>query len=301
MPRRLPPLNALRAFESAARLGTFVAAGNELRVTSAAVSQHVRALERYLGTRLFRRLPHGLALTDTGRAYLPELTAGFDRLAEATRRLRSSETGGVLTVAALPAFAIGWLVPRLARFRDRYPRIELVLSTSRLLADFRKEDVDLAIRFGPGGQRELRAVRFMEEMVFPVASPALISAARLPLPVAELAQWPLLHDIDTPNQRWMSWAGWFERAGVDTEPAERGLRFSDSIVMLAAAVSGLGIALGRTPHVLDLLERGQLLRLTRDSWPAEWAYHFVAPPAHFSRPNVRAFMEWAQSEAQGAR
>jgi LysR family transcriptional regulator, glycine cleavage system transcriptional activator len=300
MPRRLPPLNALRSFESAARLGTFVAAAAELRVTPAAVSQQVRALERYLGARLFKRLPRGLVLTESGRAYLPELTSGFDRLAEATRRLRAAETGGVLTVAALPAFATGWLVPRLASFRDRYPRIDLVLKTSRLLADFRKEDVDVAIRFGPAEQRELRALRLMGELVYPVASPALVSAARLPLSVEQLAAWPLLHDVDAPGQRWMSWRAWFERAETDPSSAARGLRFTDSIVMVAAAVAGLGIALGRGPQILDLLDRGQLLRLTRESWQADWAYHLVAPAAHFTRPNVRAFVDWALTAAAEA-
>src|SRR5690606_11512783 len=117
MARRLPPLNALRAFEAAARLGSFAAAARELRVTASAVSQHVLSLERYLGTRLFKRLPRGLVLTALGRTYLPELTAGFDRLAEATVRLRAGDVGGLLTITALPAFALGWLLPRISRFQ----------------------------------------------------------------------------------------------------------------------------------------------------------------------------------------
>jgi LysR family transcriptional regulator, glycine cleavage system transcriptional activator len=298
MVRRLPPLNALRSFEAAARLGSFVAAAAELRVTPAAVSQQVRALERYLAARLFKRLPHGLLLTESGRAYLPELTSGFDRLAEATRQLRAGETGGLLTLATLPAFATGWLVPRLPRFRDRFPRIDLQLKTSRQLADFRREDVDLAIRFGPGTQRDLRAVRLLAEEVFPVASPALLSAACVPFSIASLARYPLLHDVDAPDQRWMSWRAWFDRAELDPEPASRGLQFTDSIVLIAAATAGLGIALGRSPQVADLLARGQLLRLTRESWMAEWAYHLVAPPAHFARPTVRAFIEWVTAEAR---
>ena len=153
MPRRLPPLNALRAFEASARLGSFVAAAAELRVSSAAVSQQVRRLERYLDTLLFQRLARGLVLTEQGRDYLPELSAGFALLGESTARLRTQRAGGVLTLTAIAAFANGWLLPRLHRFRERAPRIELVLRTSRALADFKREDIDLAIRFAPGPGR----------------------------------------------------------------------------------------------------------------------------------------------------
>jgi LysR family glycine cleavage system transcriptional activator len=298
MARRLPPLNALRAFEAAARLGSFAAAAQELRVTASAISQQVRSLEKYLGTKLFKRLPHGLVLTAPGRAYLPELTSGFDRLAEATRRLRPGGVGGLLTVTTLPAFATGWLLPRLSRFRSRYPSIDVFLKTGRELVDFRREDVDLAIRFSANVTNDLRSIPLVDEEVFPVASPALVSPARLPLSMEELAQLPLLHDVDAdPRQRWMSWPAWFERAGLPSAPALQGLRFSDSIVLLGAAVAGLGVALGRGPHIEGPLARGQLVRLTRESWKAEWSYRIVAPPANFSRPNVRVFVDWLCEES----
>src|SRR5688572_11675648 len=130
MARRLPPLNALRAFEASARLGSFVAAATELRVSAAAVSQQVRRLEQYLDTALFQRLARGLALTDQGRDYLPELSAGFDLLGESTARVRAKRADGVLTLTTLAAFANGWLLPRLHRFRERAPRIDLVIRTS---------------------------------------------------------------------------------------------------------------------------------------------------------------------------
>ena len=302
MARRLPPLNALRAFEAAARHGSFSAAAQELRVTDSAVSQQVRTLERYLGTRLFKRLPRGLLLTELGSTYLPVLTAGFDRLSEATLRLRSGDVGGMLTVAALPAFASGWLLPRIGGFRERYPRIDLLLKTGRALVDFRREDVDVAIRFGAGGGNDTKSVFLLDEEVFPVASPALLAPALIPMTVADLRALPLLHDVDAhPAQPWMSWQGWFERAGVDSPTALRGLKFTDSIVLLGAAVAGLGVALGRGPHIEGLLGRGQLVRLTRDSWKAGWSYRLVAPPANFSRPNVRAFVEWIVDETRGNR
>jgi LysR family glycine cleavage system transcriptional activator len=300
MPRRLPPLNALRAFEAAARHGSFSAAAQELKVTDSAVSQQVRTLERYLGTRLFKRLPRGLLLTELGSTYLPVLTAGFDRLSEASARLRSGGIGGLLTVAALPAFASGWLLPRISRFRERYPRIDLLLKTSRALADFRREDIDVAIRFTAGTGADTKSVFLMGEEVFPVASPTLVAPSLLPMTVADLKVLPLLHDVDgQPAQPWLSWHGWFERAGVDSPEVLRGLKFTDSIVLLSAAVAGLGVALGRGPNIEGLLSRGQLVRLTQDSWKAGWSYRLVAPPANYSRPNVRAFVEWMVEEAEG--
>jgi len=299
MPRRLPPLNALRAFEASARLGSFVAAAAELHVSAAAVSQQVRRLERYLDTSLFNRLARGLVLTEEGRDYLPELTAGFALLGESTARLRSQRTGGVLTLTTLAAFANGWLLPRLARFRERAPRIEVVLRTSRSLADFKREDIDLAIRFAPAPTRGLHGELLCGEELFPVASPALFGGRRMPATLAALAEYPLLHDVDAhPEQPWMSWRAWFERAGLDAARVAHGSQFTDSVVLIGAAVAGLGVALGRGPHVAPLLARGQLVRVTRESWRAPWSYFLVAPPAHFRRPVVRAFVDWALAEAR---
>jgi LysR family glycine cleavage system transcriptional activator len=300
MRRRLPPLNALRAFEASARLGSFVAAAAELRVSAAAVSQQVRRLERYLDGPLFQRLARGLVLTEQGRDWLPELSAGFALLGDSTARLRAKHAGGVLTVTALSAFANGWLLPRLHRFRERAPRIDIVLRTGRTLVDFRREDVDLAIRFAPAPGRGLHGELLVSEVLFPVASPQLLGGRRAPDTLAALATYPLLHDIDAhPEQPWMSWRAWFARAGLNAAPAGRGLQFTDSIVMLGAAVAGLGIALGRSHHVAPQLARGQLIRVTQESWLAEWSYFLVAPAAHFKRPAVRAFVDWALEEARG--
>lgn len=298
MARRLPPLNALRAFEASARLGSFVAAAAELRVSAAAVSQQVRRLEQYLDTSLFQRLARGLVLTDQGRDYLPELSAGFDLLGESTLRLRAKRADGLLTVTTLAAFANGWLLPRLHRFRERAPRIDLVLKTSRTIMDFRRDAVDLAIRFAPSPGRGLQGEVLCREELFPVASPSLFRGGRMPDTLAALAGYPLLHDIDAnPEQPWLGWRGWFERAGLSTMPAGNGPQFSDSVVLVGAAVAGLGIAIGRGPHVAPLLARGQLVRVTQESWVAPWNYYLMAPAAHFRRPLVRTFVDWALAEA----
>jgi LysR family glycine cleavage system transcriptional activator len=298
MAGQLPPLNALRAFEASARLGSFVAAAAELRVSAAAVSQQVRRLERYLDTPLFQRLARGLVLTEHGRDYVPQLSSGFELLGESTARLRTKRAGGVLTLTTLAAFANGWLLPRLARFRERAPRVDVVLQTSRTLVDFRREDVDLAIRFAPGAGRGLHGELLCHEELFPVASPRLLRGGRTPDNLAALEDYPLLHDVDAhPEQPWMSWRGWFERAGLDPAPATRGIRFTDSVVLIGAATAGLGIALGRLPHVAPMLARGQLIRVTQESCRAPWSYYLVAPSAHFARPVVRAFVDWALQEA----
>ncbi len=301
MARRLPPLNALRAFEASARLGSFVAAAAELRVSAAAVSQQVRRLELYLDTPLFQRLARGLVLTEQGRDYLPELSAGFALLGESTARVRAKRADGVLTLTTLPAFANGWLLPRLHRFRERAPRIDLVLRTSRHLMDFRRDALDLAIRFTTAPGKGLHGELLCAEELFPVASPQLFGGRQMPDTLEALAEYPLLHDTDAGSEQpWQGWRAWFERAGLSTAPANRGLQFSDSIVLIGAAVAGLGIALGRGPHVAPLLARGQLVRVTQHSWLSPWKYWLTAPAAHFRRPVVRTFVDWALEEARQA-
>ena len=301
MARRLPPLNALRAFEASARLGSFVLAAKELRVSAAAVSQQVRRLEQYLDTTLFQRMARGLVLTEQGRDYLPELSAGFDLLGESTARLRAKRADGVLTITTLAGFANGWLLPRLHRFRERAPRIDVVLRTSRELMDFRRDAIDLAIRFGPGPGRGLHAELLCREELFPAASPLMFRGGRMPDTLASLTDYPLLHDTDAgPDQPWLGWRGWFERGGLPTAQVGRGLQFSDSVVLVGAAIAGLGIAIGRAPHVGPLLTRGQLVRVTQENWISPWSYFLTAPPAHFKRPVVRTFVDWALEEARSA-
>jgi len=299
MRRRLPPLNALRAFEAAARHGSFALAAEELGVTAAAVSQQVKGLEAELKVDLFRRLPRGLLLTTAGRAYLPGLSEGFDRLAAATAHIREGEASGVVTLTSLASFAAGWLVPRLGRFRQQYPGIELRIDTTRRLVDFAREDVDLAIRFGAGPFKGLQSIPLLQEELFPVASPALLRGGGPPLQrFADLLQHQLLHDIDAhPSQPWMSWRNWFAREGLDPALAERGLSFTDSNVLMAAAIAGQGVALGRAPHLGEQLARGHLVRLFEQSWLAEWRYYIVAPAAQLQRPPVQALVSWLQEEA----
>jgi LysR family glycine cleavage system transcriptional activator len=137
------------------------------------------------------------------------------------------------------------------------------------------------------------------EELFPVASPRLFGGGRTPETLAALASYPLLHDIDAhPEQPWMSWRAWFERAGLDVPATTRGTQFTDSIVLIGAAIAGLGVALGRGPQVAPQLASGQLVRVTQESWRSPWSYFLAAPAAHFRRPVVRAFVDWALQEAR---
>jgi LysR family glycine cleavage system transcriptional activator len=165
--------------------------------------------------------------------------------------------------------------------------------------DFRRDAIDLAIRFAPSPGRGLNAELLCREELFPVASPQLFGGRRMPDTLAALADYPLLHDTDSgPEQPWLGWRGWFERAGLSTANVGRGPQFSDSIVLIGAAVAGLGIAIGRAPHVGPLLARGQLVRVTQEHWMAPWSYFLTAPAAHFRRPVVRTFVDWALEEAR---
>ena len=190
---RLPSLNALRAFEAAGRHLSFTRAAEELHVTQAAVSHQIKSLEEQLGIRMFRRGPRGLLLTDAGQSYLPDVREAFQRLTFATDRLLEDDARGAITVSVLPSFAARWLVPRLTRFRADHPDVEVRVSADDRLADFDRDDVDEAIRYGRGDYPGLKSDRFLSEELFPVCSPDLL--ARLPLDRPEdLGRHTLLHD-----------------------------------------------------------------------------------------------------------
>jgi LysR family glycine cleavage system transcriptional activator len=293
MSRRLPPLNGLRAFEAAARHLSFTRAADELNVTQTAISHQIRALEERLGVRLFRRLPRGLVLTEEAQIYLPPVRAAFDQIAAATARLSKEQTGGVLTVSLLPSFAARWLVPRLGRFRAAHPDIDLRISASVELVDFARDDVDVAIRRGRGDYPGLWVQRLFGESVYPVCAPALLEGPHGLKQPQDLRHHALLHDDDTSG-----WRLWLERAGVEGVDANRGPIFSDSGMLLQAAVDGQGVALGRSVLVSADLEAGRLVRpFAEAGMPFQFAYYVVCPHTHAERPKVVALRDWLLKEA----
>ena len=295
MSRRLPPLNALRAFEAAARHLSFTRAAAELHVTQTAISHQIKALEERLGVRLFRRLPRGLLLTEAAQRLLPPVRDAFDQIAAATERLAVSGSGATLTVSVLPSFAAKWLVPRLGRFRAAHPDLDLRISSSSELVDFARDDVDVGIRMGSGVYPGLRVERLFGEALVPVCSPVLREGPHPLRRPEDLARHVLLHDED-----YAGWELWLRLAGVPGVPARRGPVFTDSGVVVQAAAEGQGVALARRVLAAGDLAAGRLIQPFDVSIPHDLAYYLVCPEATAEQPKIAAFRDWllAESRAQ---
>lgn len=298
MARRLPPLNALRAFEAAARHLSFVAAADELAVTPAAVSHQVKALEAYLDLDLFQRLPRSLVLTEQGRLLGPLLTRGFDRLAEAVARTKADDGLVVLKTTVLPSFAVRWLLPRLPDFRRQHPGIEIEVMAQHQAVDLRRERVDMALRYGRGVWPGLHIEQFLDDEVFPVCSPRLLDGPHPLLKPDDLRHHTLIHDsLVGSAEPWVTWTPWLQHFGLDDIDHRRGPRYSDSHMLMEAAAVGEGVAIGRSSIMADDLERGRLVRPFPDRRTADYAYYFVCRPDAIERPAVRAFRDWLMAVA----
>ncbi len=287
MARRLPPRNALRAFEAAARHLSFTRAAEELNVTQAAISHQVKTLEERLGVMLFRRLNRRLLLTDAGQSYLPPVRQAFDGIAAATGRLTARDSAGALTVSVIPSFAGTWLVPKLSSFRARQPDVDVRISPSFELIDFTREDIDVAIRYGRGDWPGLRCDWLMAEELIPVCSPALLDGAAPLRTPSDLRHHTLLHD----DHR-VDWRVWLMAVGIDDIDATHGPSFTDSSLVLLAAAEGQGVALGRSALAERDIAAGRLVRPFDVSVPAELAYYLVCPEATAERPKIVAFRDW---------
>jgi LysR family glycine cleavage system transcriptional activator len=292
----LPPLGAARVFEVAARHLSFTAAAKELGVTQAAVSHQIKALEDWLGLRLFRRLPRRLLLTDEGQTYARALREVFDRLAAATTRITSGAGRTILTVSVVPSFGARWLVPRLGRFQAAHPGIDVRVAPSLLPADFGRDGVDVAIRFGHGRYTGLRTDELLRDEMFPVCAPALRHGPKGLRRPADLARFTLLHDEAHDD-----WARWLRLAGQSGVDAARGPIFTDASMLLQAAIEGQGVALGRRVLAEAELGAGRLVRPFPESLPVDRRYFVVSPEMRADEPKIAAFRTWVMAEAQAAR
>jgi LysR family glycine cleavage system transcriptional activator len=294
---RLPPLNALRAFEAAARHLSMKEAAAELAVTPGAVSQLIRGLEERLGLPLFQRGNRSLVLTEAGQAYYAPLRHAFRQIGEATRRLHALPRAGMLTISAPPAFAASWLVPRLGRFTARHPEIELSITTTRRLTNFVADGVDVAIRHGLGRYPGLHCDRIAPIAMIPVCSPGFLAtlAQRAPRQPTDLLHLPLLHDAERQD-----WPLWFQAQGVAdvTQAALGGIRFDDQMLLIHAAASNQGIALVTEALARAELDRGNLVLALDVVWPQEFAYWLVYPRAAADEPKVAAFRDWLLDEGR---
>lgn len=295
---RLPPLNALRAFEAAARHLSFNAAAEELNVTPAAISHQIKALEADLGVKLFRRLNRAVRLTDAGQACVPGLRDGFDRIAEAVARARQGDRVGLLTVTASPGIASKWLVPRLERFRARYPEVDLRIDASIQMVDLVREDVHVGLRYGTGNYPGLHTERLLRSAAFPVCSPDLLKG-KTPLRAPDdLRHHTLIHDETAAyDPSSPDWAMWLRAAGVTDVDASHGLRFNQVSLALDAAIGGRGVTLARDVFAADDLAAGRLVRPFGKAIPVDFAIYVVIPPALVAAPKVKAFRDWLFEEA----
>jgi LysR family glycine cleavage system transcriptional activator len=294
-------LNALRAFEAAARHLSYVAAAEELNVTPAAVGQLVRGLEEVLGIELFHRSQSGparLVLTEQARAAIPDLQAGFDCLTMAFERLKADQTRIAINVTVPPAFADKWLLRRVERFGARYPAYDLRIDTSGRLVDFTAERIDVGIRYGAGRWPGLEATFLLQDAFFPVCSPALLEGTRPLRGPADLQYHPLIHDKSMAfESTFPTWRSWLQAAGFPNIECERGLQINDSAAVIQAAIAGIGVALGRTTLVASDLAEGRLVRPFGDDLAYDFAYYIVHRPHADKEPGIAELKEWLLAEA----
>ncbi len=302
MNRRLPPLNALRAFEAAGRLLSLTGAARELSVTPAAVGHQVKSLEEYLQKTLVERRYRAIALTEAGRALLPGLTEGFDRLDDAIESFAAFEERRALLVTCATSFASRWLVPRLDRFREAHPDIDVRLDATQRLVDLRREDFDLGIRFGPGQWDGLEADYLIEEEMIPVASPELLANKPVSHP-DDLARHTLLHLEDGPGPAPVDWQRWLAAADATGVDWNRGPSFSMESMAIEAAIDGQGVALVSDVLAADDLAAGRLERVLDLGLKSGLglAYYLAYPPSRKRNPRAMAFRDWLLGEIERVR
>ncbi|MEM6499704.1 MAG: transcriptional regulator GcvA [Pseudomonadota bacterium] len=297
MRRSLPPLRALRAFESAARHLSFAQAAVELGVTPGAVSHQIKTLEDWLGAPLFHRLTRALRLTEAGEAALPFLTEGFDRLADGTARMKARTDENLLTVSVSPGFGSLWLVPRLDRFRRQHPEIELRIDGTDRLVDVASGETDVAIRYGPGGYSGVQSDRLFAMRATPVCSPDLLLRVVPLKSPADLANHTLLH-VDWKEAEG-SWRTWLLAAGATEVDPFNGPRFTKEEMAVRAALDGKGVALIGDRMAEDHLKSGRLVCPfgTDLRTPLVFAYFLLSPSDRQTDSKIEHFRKWLIAEA----
>ena len=296
----MPPLNALRAFEAAARHLSLTRAAAELHVTAGALSHQIRGLEELLGVQLFERRVRAIALTAAGKLLYPGLQTGFARIREAVEGLDRSSRDRVLVISAPPGFTAKWLVPRLYRFTSANPEIDVRSSSSTAYADFTTDGVDVAVRNLPDGAKvdpALAAETLIELSLVPLCSPRLIATHGGTEGAEALRRLPLIHDETMAHlPQYPTWATWFAAAGLADVDVSRGLRFDTTDHALDAAGEGAGVVLAHDLTAYDDLRTGRLVIPVRLALPTGRAYHLVCLKSRSERPHVQAFRAWVKQE-----
>ncbi len=289
MAYRLPPLNSMRLFEAAGRYLSFKTAAEDLNITPSAISHGVQTLEEWLGVDLFVRGNRGLTLTGAGAVYLPQIQAALELVARASESVPGRKPTGRLAVSVSPTFAIRWLLPRLLRFNEKHPGIEVSVDTTHKLVEFPRDGIDLAIRMGRGSWPGLKATCLVREKLVPVCTPHMASSIRS---AAALSRVPLLHVTQASED----WAAWCELAGIDLVGSVPGLHFDTIQMAFEAAVEGLGVAVGRLPLIESDLAAKRLVHVLGPPRYCATGYWLVAGHDSLLRPEVVAFHDWICSE-----
>jgi LysR family glycine cleavage system transcriptional activator len=296
-------LNAIRAFEASARHKSFSEAAQELNVTPAAVGQLVRTLENWLGAPLFHRMKSGkvrLIPTQAAQNALPDIRAGFEKLAFGIDHLKESSLRGVLTVTISPSFAAKWLLPRLDRFQTVCPELDVRLDTNLKPIDFASQGIDVGVRYGLGNWPGLRAHKLLEEEVYPVCSPALLSDPKRFAQPNSLLTETLIHDHSMESHTgFPTWSDWLKAAGIGQKSTAKNIQINNSAAVLQSAIDGSGVALARSVMVKDDLSAGRLIRLFPEiNFISPLAYYVVYMPHLAETKKVQAFKDWLFTETE---
>jgi LysR family glycine cleavage system transcriptional activator len=295
--RQLPATAALRAFEAAARLRSFTRAADELGLTQGAISHQIRVLERLIGFPLFNRERRQSTLTPRAEALAVAIREGLTRVVDGIETAQRARTTPAIVVSVLPGFAVKWLFPRLIRFDQLHPDVQVDISASAHQIDVSGEP-DVAIRYGLGIHAGLHVDRLLRETLFPVCSPELLGGRHPLRTPADLAHHTLLHDqVVAVGGTPPGWQVWLDAAAVDGVDASRGRRYGQANMVIQAAIDGFGVALGRTALVHDDLNAGRLVCPFGPRVPADYGYYFVCRPAALQKPPVAAFRKWLLAEA----
>ncbi|MBC8948152.1 MULTISPECIES: transcriptional regulator GcvA [Xenorhabdus] len=293
MSKRLPPLNALRVFDAAARHLSFTKAAEELFVTQAAVSHQMKSLEDFLGLKLFRRRNRSLLLTEDGQSYYLDIKEIFTAINDATRKLQARSAKGALTVSLSPSFAIQWLVPRLSGFNQSFPGIDVRIQAVDREEDKLADDVDVAIFYGRGNWPGLRTDRLYPEYLLPVCSPALLTGDRPLKTPADLARHTLLHDSSRRD-----WQAYVRQLDMQQQiNVQQGPIFSHSAMVIQAAVHGQGVALANNVMAQNEIDAGRLVCPFNDVLVSKNAFYLVCHDNQAELGKIAAFRKWILTQA----
>lgn len=292
----MPSAQSLLIFEVAARHLNFTAAAKELGSTQSAVSQQIRGLEQQLELQLFKRIYRGVVLTDTGEQLYEAVESGFGQMTSCLERLQKTRSRQCINVATDFAFAAFWLLPRLPRFRELHPEVEVRIVTSQDQLDFTAKDTDISIVFAKGKPSNYRSHLLSIGTVFPVCSPSLLAQYGPIESHKKLATLPLLKLGDDGGHGWLNWRGFFNQRRSQVIPSEPVLTFNNYTLLVQAAIAGQGVGIGWGALVGDLVDSGMLTALSAFSLTSDWDYYLVEANAQDMLPAKRHFVDWLLTE-----